>query len=108
MQSKGKARKPPVKRTKNRGKSEAVPRSSHSEVTVVTHANRQGSFKGDLIGLNGSKGERVKVVVRIRPMNAMEKKRNDDHTVEAIDENHIQCAEANKQFRFNAALNDQN
>lgn len=103
MKKKGKPlEKPPIK---NRGKSLAAPKSSQSEVTVVTKSNRQGSFRGD-IPLTGSGGERVKVVVRIRPMNSMEQKRADQPTVLAVDEKHIQCDDANKLFEFNAALNE--
>lgn len=83
-----------------------VPKSSQSEVTVVTNT-RQQSYDTDEIG-DSVGGERVKVVVRIRPMNSMELKREDQSTIQAIDDTHIQCDEANKVFRFNAALNENN
>lgn len=108
MQKKEKMKSPAAYKQRGKSKSDMLPKSSHSGVTVSTHVNRQQSFKTDL-GLDSSSGgERVKVVVRIRPMNEMEQKRQDQFTVEAIDDKHIQCNEANKVFQFNAALSNDN
>jgi len=108
MQKKEKMKSPADFKQRGKSKSELLPKSSHSGVTVSTHANRQQSFKTDLGMESGAGGERVKVVVRIRPMNEMELKREDQYTIEANDDKHIQCNEANKLFQFNAALNEDN
>lgn len=89
MKKKGNSSHAKAFKERGKSKSEAIPSSAHSGVTVTTKANRQSSFKSDIPGAS-SGGERVKVVVRIRPMNLMEQKRQDQYTVEAIDDKHIQ------------------
>ena len=70
-----------------KSQSQVVPKSSHSQVTVMTNSNKgPGSrLRSDLSG-----GERVKVVVRVRPMSAMEAGRGDQYVCDVIDEHHIQ------------------
>mmetsp|Transcript_23870 Transcript_23870/g.23788 ORF Transcript_23870/g.23788 Transcript_23870/m.23788 type:complete len:301 (-) Transcript_23870:1027-1929(-) len=41
-------------------------------------------------------------------MNMKEQKRSDQYIVEAVDDKHIQCQEANKMYRFNASLDESN
>lgn len=98
------------RKLKKKAKSYAdVPGSSHSNhsaVTVVTKSNRD-SFYSDL-GAGGSSGERVKVVVRIRPMNQKESNRSDEYVVQAQDDKFVVCVEDNKQFKFNVALDENN
>ena len=104
-----KSKKSAAKAFKEKGKSNSqiIPKSPETEVTVITNT-RQKSYETDDIPDSGVGSERVKVVVRIRPMSNLELKREDHSIINAIDEHHIQCDEANKVFKYNAALDENN